>query len=93
MDDHGAALGIMTKTYLDALKADADVTPELKDKIKKSEKPYSYFGDLKHGSLTKSLDNAWKVWDAVSEGSKESGKDFKEQKLFADADSWLDSRR
>ena len=91
MDDHGAALGIMTKTYLDALKDDSEVTPELRDKIKKSEKPYSYFGDLKHSSLTKSLDNAWKIWDAISEGAKKS--DSKEKKLFADIDVWLDSRR
>ncbi|RMZ90567.1 hypothetical protein DV736_g2203, partial [Chaetothyriales sp. CBS 134916] len=93
VDDHGAALGIMTKTYLDALKDDSTVTPELKDKIKKLEKPYSYFGDLKHGSLTKSLDNAWKVWDATLEGVKRSGLGAKEQKVFAEADAWLGPRR
>ncbi|RMZ82440.1 hypothetical protein DV737_g2074, partial [Chaetothyriales sp. CBS 132003] len=93
VDDHGAALGIMTKTYLDVLKDDSAVTAELKDKIKKLEKPYSYFGDLKHGSLTKSLDNAWKVWDATVEGVKRSGLGAKEQKVFAEADAWLAPRR
>ncbi|RMZ76349.1 hypothetical protein DV738_g5020, partial [Chaetothyriales sp. CBS 135597] len=93
VDDHGAALGIMTKTYLEALKDDSVVTPELKEKIKKLEKPYSYFGDLKHGSLTKSLDNAWKVWDATIEGVKRSAVGAKEQKIFAEADAWLAPRR
>ncbi|RMD44955.1 hypothetical protein DV735_g2, partial [Chaetothyriales sp. CBS 134920] len=93
VDDHGAALGIMTKTYLDALKDDSAVTPELKEKIKKLEKPYSYFGDLKQGSLTKSLDNAWKVWEATLEGVKLSTVGAKEQKIFAEADAWLAPRR
>jgi hypothetical protein len=81
----------MTKTYLDVLKDDSEITDDLKEKIKKLEKPYSYFGDLKHGSLTKSLDNAWKAWDAILAGVKVAG--GKEQKQFTEAEDWLSERR
>jgi Temperature dependent protein affecting M2 dsRNA replication len=93
MEDHGALLGIMTKTYLVALKEDSKAAGELKEKIKNLEKPHSYFGDLKHGNLNTSIKNAWKIWDAISEGAQKAGKDFKEQKLFADANDWLAPRR
>ena len=48
----------------------------LKTSIKQQEGKYNWFGHLRgsSGALTKSLDQAWKIWDAVSEAPL--GRDF-----------------
>ncbi len=66
--DNGSGNGIAAKTYLDAVSEEPEVTDALKKSIKQQEGKYSWFGQLRGGStLTKSLDQAWKVWDAVSQ--------------------------
>lgn len=66
--DSGSGLGIAAKTYLDALSEEAELTDALKTSIKQQEGKYNWFGQLRgSGHLTKSLDQAWKVWDAVSQ--------------------------
>jgi hypothetical protein len=60
-------MGIMTKTYLDQLNKEPEINEALKTKIKQQEGEYQWFSHLKgSGYLTKSLDGAWKFWDAVS---------------------------
>lgn len=67
IDDHGSGLGIAVKTYLDAFEDDQEITEALKKTIKQQEGKYNWFHQLKSGGgLTKSLDQAWKIWDAVS---------------------------
>lgn len=64
--DNGSGLGIAVKTYLDAVNEEAQITESLKTSIKQQEGKYNWFGQLKGGGhLTKSLDQAWKLWDAV----------------------------
>jgi hypothetical protein len=64
--DNGSGLGIAVKTYLDAVNEEAQITEALKTSIKQQEGKYNWFGQLKGGGhLTKSLDQAWKLWDAV----------------------------
>ena len=66
--DSGSGNGIATKTYLDAVNEQSEVTDTLKTSIKQQEGKYNWFGHLRgSGYLTKSLDQAWKIWDAVSE--------------------------
>jgi hypothetical protein len=68
--DNGSGNGIAAKTYLDAISEEPEVTNmnALKNSIKQQEGKYNWFGHLRgnSGSLTKSLDQAWKIWDAVS---------------------------
>jgi hypothetical protein len=64
--DNGSGLGIAVKTYLDAVNEEPEVTDALKNSIKQQEGKYNWFGQLRGGHLTKSLDQAWKIWDAVS---------------------------
>ncbi len=65
--DNGSGLGIAVKTYLDAVSEEPEVTDALKASIKQQEGKYNWFHQLKGpGHLTKSLDQAWKIWDAVS---------------------------
>ena len=67
--DNGSGLGTAAKTYLDAVSNsdEAELTDALKTSIKQQEGKYNWFGQLRgSGHLTKSLDQAWKIWDAVS---------------------------
>ncbi|KEF53101.1 uncharacterized protein A1O9_11009 [Exophiala aquamarina CBS 119918] len=92
--DNGSGLGIAVKTYLDAVNEEAQITESLKTSIKQQEGKYNWFGQLKGGGhLTKSLDQAWKLWDAVYAASQVPGTEVKESKLFSDANEWLSHRR
>ena len=110
IDDHGSGLGIAVKTYLDAFDDEQEITETLKKTIKQQEGKYSWFQQLKSGGgLTKSLDQAWKIWDAVSQlgrtkclnadarqmyaASQVPGADIREAKLFSEANDWLAIRR
>jgi hypothetical protein len=65
LNDNGCGLGIATRTYFDAINKDGtQPTDKLKGQIKAQEKPYTWFQFV--SSLTKNLDNAFKLWDAVS---------------------------
>lgn len=65
--DNGSGLGIAVKTYLDAVNEEPEVTDALKTSIKQQQQKYNWFRELRGGgNLTKSLDQAWKIWDAVS---------------------------
>jgi hypothetical protein len=53
---------------LDAVNEEPEVTEALKTSVKQQEGKYNWFAQLRgSGTLTKSLDRAWKVWDAVRE--------------------------
>ena len=110
IDDHGSGLGIAVKTYLDAFDDEQEITETLKKTIKQQEGKYSWFQQLKSGGgLTRSLDQAWKIWDAVSSvsgtkcpmltswqiyaASQVPGADIREAKLFSEANDWLANRR
>ncbi len=64
--DNGSGNGIAAKTYLDAVSEEPEVTDALKLSIKQQDGKYNWFQQLRGGTLTKSLDQAWKIWDAVS---------------------------
>ncbi|EXJ94200.1 hypothetical protein A1O1_02593 [Capronia coronata CBS 617.96] len=91
--DNGSGLGIAVKTYLDAVNEEPEITDALKASIKQQEGKYSWFGQLKGGNLTKSLDQAWKIWDTIYAASQAPGTEVKEAKLFAEANEWLSVRR
>lgn len=67
--DNGSGLGIAVKTYLDAVNEEEEITEALKATIKSQEGKYNWFQMLKGGNLSKSLDQAWKFWDAVRRGA------------------------
>lgn len=72
--DNGSGLGIAVKTYLDAVNDEPEITDALKTTIKQQEGKYNWFQQLRGGgSLTKSLDQAWKIWDAVSQAVLKDG--------------------
>ncbi|RVX65906.1 hypothetical protein B0A52_10213 [Exophiala mesophila] len=92
--DNGSGLGIAAKTYLDAVSEDAEPTDALKTAIKHQEGKYNWFQQLRgNGHLTKSLDQAWTLWDAIYAASQVPGTEVKEAKLFSDANEWLAIRR
>ncbi|KAJ9639024.1 hypothetical protein H2204_003932 [Knufia peltigerae] len=94
IDDHGSGLGIAVKTYLDAFEDDQEITEALKKTIKQQEGKYNWFHQLKSGGgLTKSLDQAWKIWDAIYAASQVPGVEVKEAKVFSEANEWLAIRR
>jgi|SRR2546423_9884505 len=65
INDNGCGLAIATRTYLDAINKDGvQPTDKLKAQIKAQEEPYKWF--LFVSNLSKNLDNAFKLWDAVS---------------------------
>ncbi|KAL2402746.1 Post-transcriptional regulator MKT1 [Exophiala dermatitidis] len=91
--DNGSGLGIAVKTYLDAVNEEPEITDAFKTSVKQQEGKYSWFGQLKGGTLTKSLDQAWKIWDTIYTASQTPGVEIKEAKLFTEANEWLSSRR
>ncbi|KIW11999.1 hypothetical protein PV08_09273 [Exophiala spinifera] len=94
IDDHGSGLGIAVKTYLDAFEDDQEITDALKKTIKQQEGKYNWFHQLKSGGgLTKSLDQAWRIWDAIYAASQVPGVEVKEAKVFSEANQWLAIRR
>lgn len=65
LNDNGCGLGIATRTYLDAINKDGtQPTDKFKGQIKAQEDPYTWFQFV--SNLSKNLDNAFKLWDAVS---------------------------
>ncbi|KAH0844481.1 hypothetical protein AYO21_00952 [Fonsecaea monophora] len=92
--DNGSGLAIAVKTYLDAVSEEPEPTDALKTSIKQQEGKYNWFAQLRgSGYLTKSLDQAWKIWDAIYAASQVPGTDVKEAKLFSEANEWLAPRR
>lgn len=70
--DNGSGLGIAVKTYLDAVSDDVEVTEAVKTSVKHQEGKYNWFQQLRgNGHLTKSLDQAWNLWDAVGRPSRD----------------------
>jgi hypothetical protein len=64
INDNGYGLAIATRTYLDAINKDGvQPTDKLKGQIKAQEEPYTWFQFVPN--LSKNLDNAFKLWDAV----------------------------
>ena len=64
INDNGCGLAIATRTYLDAINKDGvQPTDKLKGQIKAQEDPYTWFQFVPN--LSKNLDNAFKLWDAV----------------------------
>jgi Temperature dependent protein affecting M2 dsRNA replication len=64
INDNGYGLAIATRTYLDAINKDGvQPTDKLKSQIKAQEEPYTWFQFVPN--LSKNLDNAFKLWDAV----------------------------
>jgi hypothetical protein len=64
INDNGCGLAIATRTYLDAINKDGvQPTDKLKGQIKAQEDPYTWFQFVPN--LSRNLDNAFKLWDAV----------------------------
>ncbi|EIT82188.1 XPG I-region protein [Aspergillus flavus] len=90
IDDNDCGLGIAVRTYLDDLPLQSDPTsPEARAEVKSKGKEWFQHSD----SFTGNLDLAFKLWDAVYKGTQHAGKEFKDGKLFGDANSWLAERR
>lgn len=91
--DNGAGLGICVKSYLDELNLlDDKVDQEAKEEVKSQTGKYKWFTKAENGTIHKSLDSAFKLFDAVTKGLK-AGKDVKESTIFNEAQQWLTSRR
>ena len=96
LSDNGSSLGIAVKSYLDALndKAESGIPlADLKEQVKSQEKPYAWFSKVENGTLHKSLETAFKLFDAVNSAVKAGNKEVKDAATFAAADEWLSARR
>ncbi|CBF90248.1 MKT1 family protein [Aspergillus nidulans FGSC A4] len=90
IDDNDCGLGIAVRTYLDDLPLQAEPTSqEAREEVKAKGKEWFQHSD----SFTHNLERAFKLWDAVYKGSQNAGKEFKDAKIWADADKWLSDRR
>ncbi|CEJ58619.1 Putative XPG I-region protein [Penicillium brasilianum] len=91
IDDNDCGLGIAVRTYLDDLPLQANPTsPEARQEVKSKGKEWFQHSE----SFTGNLDLAFKLWDAVYKGSQNADDhEFKEAKLWDDANKWLAERR
>ncbi|KAJ5433062.1 uncharacterized protein N7458_012218 [Penicillium daleae] len=90
IDDNDCGLGIAVRTYLDDLPLQANPTsPEARQEVKSKGKEWFQHSE----SFTGNLDLAFKLWDAVYKGTQNASKEFKEAKLWDDANKWLAERR
>ncbi|KAJ5690222.1 hypothetical protein N7462_004614 [Penicillium macrosclerotiorum] len=90
IDDNDCGLGIAVRTYLDDLPLQANPTsPEARAEVKSKGKEWFQHSE----SFTGNLDLAFKLWDAVYKGTQNASKEFKETKLWDDANKWLSERR
>ena len=96
LSDNGSSLGIAVKSYLDALneRTEAGVSlSELKEQVKSQQKPYAWFSKVENSTIHKSLETAFKLFDAVNAAVKTGDKEVKDAATFAGADQWLSPRR
>ena len=92
INDNGSGLAIATRTYLDELNKSGDPpSDKLKAEFKGQVEPYMWFSNV--SNMSKNLDNAWKLWDAVYAATQAAGKEVKDAKMFADTNEWLVVRR
>ncbi|KAJ5101805.1 hypothetical protein NUU61_004027 [Penicillium alfredii] len=90
IDDNDCGLGIAVRTYLDDLPLQANPTsPEARTEVKAKGKEWFQHSE----SFTGNLDQAFKLWDAVYKSTQNAGQEFKEAKLWEDANKWLLERR
>ncbi|KAJ5607342.1 hypothetical protein N7537_003961 [Penicillium hordei] len=90
IDDNDCGLGIAVRTYLDDLPLQANPTsPEARADVKAKGKEWFQHSE----SFIGNLDLAFKLWDAVYAGTQSTGKEFKEAKLWEEANKWLAERR
>ena len=96
ISDNGSSLGIAVKSYLDALNdkgSSVKSLDEFKEKVKSQEPPYEWFAKAEDGTIHKSLDTAFKLFDAVNAAVRVGEKEVKDAAVFVAADKWLASRR
>ncbi|CAG8268272.1 unnamed protein product [Penicillium olsonii] len=85
IDDNDCGLGIAVRTYLDDLPLQANSTsPEARADVKAKGKDWFQHSE----SFTGNLDLAFKLWDAVYAGTQNAGREFKESKLWEDANKY-----
>ncbi|KAF7720277.1 XPG/Rad2 endonuclease family protein [Penicillium ucsense] len=90
IDDNDCGLGIAVRTYLDDLPLQANPTsPEARQDVKSKGKEWFQHSE----SFTGNLDLAFRLWDAVYQGTQNAGKEFKEARLWDNANKWLADRR
>ncbi|KAJ5327329.1 XPG N-terminal [Penicillium brevicompactum] len=90
IDDNDCGMGIAVRTYLDDLPLQANSTsPEARADAKAKGKDWFQHSE----SFTGNLDLAFKLWDAVNRGTQQAGEEFKDAKLWSDANQWLNARR
>ncbi|KAJ5893497.1 hypothetical protein N7495_005188 [Penicillium taxi] len=89
IDDNDCGLGIAVQTYLDDLPSQANPTsPEAREEAKSKGKEWFQHSE----SFSDNLDVAFKIWDAVYTGTQ-NAPEFKDSKLWNDANKWLSERR
>lgn len=93
ISDNGSSLGIAVKSYLDALNDKQDSSKEFKEKVKSQEPPFDWFAKAENGTIHKSLETAFRLFDAVLAAVKVGEKEVRDSATFVAADQWLSSRR
>ncbi|KAK2741084.1 hypothetical protein FQN55_008488 [Onygenales sp. PD_40] len=90
IDDNNCGLGIAVRTYLDDLPQQAEPTsPKVRAETKAKGKDWFQHSE----SFSANLDMAFKLWDAVYQGSQKAGKEFKDAKMWEETNKWLAERR
>lgn len=90
IDDNDCGLAIAVRTYLDDLPHHPEPTSqEARAEVKAKGKEWFQHSD----SFSGNLDMAFRLWDAVYKGTQNAGKEFKDAKLWEDANKWLAERR
>ncbi|KAL9131831.1 MAG: hypothetical protein Q9217_000358 [Psora testacea] len=81
-------LGIATLNYLDQLETHGDPTAKETQEVTRNNAQ----GWFRYSEFDASLDDAFKLWDAVYIGVKDAGDLVKDKKLWDDTDNWLSQR-
>ncbi|KAL1980154.1 hypothetical protein VTN96DRAFT_4585 [Rasamsonia emersonii] len=90
INDNDCGLGIAVRTYLDDLLHQNNPTSaEARAEVKSKGKEWFQHSE----SFTANLDSAFQLWDAIYKGTQSAGKEFKDAKLWEDANKWLAERR
>ncbi|KAL1966789.1 hypothetical protein VTN77DRAFT_3754 [Rasamsonia byssochlamydoides] len=90
INDNDCGLGIAVRTYLDDLLHQNNPTSaEARAEVKSKGKEWFQHSE----SFTANLDAAFHLWDAIYKGTQSAGKEFKDAKLWEEANKWLADRR
>lgn len=87
--EQSCALGVLTMHFLDDLCNYPNPTSEsTRAEVKRKGQEW-----IMHGDFSGSLDDAFRIWDAVYQGVKAAGNMLKDTSIWDEVDTWLSQRK